>query len=547
MKYLLKGGAVADGETREVYRADVLTDGGSIAAIGEPEDDGGAVVLDCTGFIITAGFVDAHMHIESSMVLPAAFGAAVLPWGTTAVIADPHEIVNVAGSTGFEDFLSLSERAPIDVFTCVPSCVPATPLDTNGAGRFTAEAMRPFAGRRGVVGLGEVMDWGSVVRGDRDMMAKIMLFAGKTVDGHTAGMPDGLLNDYAAAGVRNDHECTDGEGLIKRYLAGLNVYIREGSAAHNAEALLRAVKEYGADTSRFALCTDDKHLADIAREGHISHIAAMARRLGFDIGDTARMASYNACRYYGLERRGNIRKDFIADIVVTDEDFGNIRYVIKDGRLVAENAKPLFDVNEYADKNHDFANTVKMKNFSAEDFVVPERLRGVVLGLVDGQILTERRNADDCRARKLNMLAVAERHGRNGNLSVCLLDGYGITDGAVACTVSHDSHNAVCAGDNGRDMAVALNRAAEIGGGYVASRGGEIAAEIPLPAYGLMSVESAAETARLTAAFEEKVYAMGVNRGIDAMMTLSFAALPVIPRLRLLDTGLYDVTEGRFI
>lgn len=547
MKYLLKGGIVADGERREAFRADVLTENGIIAESGDIDDRGDAVVLDCSGMVITAGFVDAHMHVESSMVLPSAFGAAVLPWGTTSVIADPHEIVNVAGAAGLDDFLNMTEKAPINVFASVPSCVPATPLDTNGAGRFTAEDMRPFAGRRGVVGLGEVMDWGSVVRRDGDMMAKIMLFAGKTADGHTAGMPDDLLPDYAAACIRNDHECTDGEGLIKRYLAGLNVYIREGSAAHNADVLLRAVKEYGADTSRFALCTDDKHLADIAREGHISHIAAMARQLGFGIGDTARMASYNACRYYGLERRGNIRPGYIADIVVTDENFSAIRYVLKDGELVAENAKPLFDVDKYIDKGRVFANTVKMRKFTAEDFVVPERLRGTALGLVDGQILTERRAAERCDRTRLNMLATAERHGKNGNLSVCLLDGYGIRNGAVASTVSHDSHNAVCAGDNGADMAVALNRAAETGGGYVAVSGGRVVAEIPLPAYGLMSVESAAETARLTAAFEEKVYAMGVNRGIDAMMTLSFAALPVIPRLRLLDTGLYDVEEGRFL
>ena len=546
MKILLQGGSVADGENMTVRRADVLAKDGKIEAVGEGLSSDGAEVLDCTGLIVTAGYTDAHVHVESGMVLPEAFGDAVLPFGTTAIIADPHEVVNVAGGEGLKVFLKECDRARIDIFVCLPSGVPATPLDTNGAGKFTAADMTPFLSHPRVVGLGEVMCFRDAAEGEPEMAAKIALFKGKTVDGHTSGMPESMLDAYVAAGVCNDHECASKESMFARYDRGMNIYIREGSAARNASDLLDGVKERGLDIGRFAFCTDDKHLATIAREGHISYIAALAREKGFGWGEIARMASYDPALYYGLSDRGNIREGMRADIVVTSDDARHVRYVLKDGDLVAKDHKLILKHTKSEDKPAVFENTVHLRNFSAEDFSVPERLKNVAIGLVDGQLLTELVHAGEGEDG-LDILATAERHGRNGNLSVCHLKGYGVKGGAVATSISHDSHNAVCAGDNGADMALALRRLKEIGGGYVIAVGGKIAAELPMPAFGLMATGGAEEVSRRIEEMERVAHAMGVNPGVDAFTTLSFVALPVIPRMRLLDTGLYDTEAGAFL
>ena len=546
MKILLQGGSVADGENMTVRRADVLVADGKIAAVGEGLSSDGAEVLDCTGLIVTPGYTDAHVHVESGMVLPEAFGDAVLPFGTTAIIADPHEVVNVAGGEGLKVFLKECDRARIDIFVCLPSGVPATPLDTNGAGKFTAADMTPFLSHPRVVGLGEVMCFRDAAEGEPEMAAKIALFKGKTVDGHTSGMPESMLDAYVAAGVCNDHECASKESMFARYDRGMNIYIREGSAARNASDLLDGVKERGLDIGRFAFCTDDKHLATIAREGHISYIAALAREKGFGWGEIARMASYDPALYYGLSDRGNIREGMRADIVVTSDDARHVRYVLKDGELVAKDHKLILKHTKSEDKPAVFENTVHLRNFSAEDFSVPERLKNVAIGLVDGQLLTELVHADEGEDG-LDILATAERHGRNGNLSVCHLKGYGVKGGAVATSISHDSHNAVCAGDNGADMALALRRLKEIGGGYVIAAGGKIAAELPMPAFGLMATGGAEEVSRRIEEMELVAHAMGVNPGVDVFTTLSFVALPVIPRMRLLDTGLYDTEAGAFL
>ena len=540
----LKGGKVADGATRKVFDADVLIEDGAIVAVGKT----GTVadeVYDCTGCIVTAGYADAHVHIESGMILPPAFGEAVLPHGTTLIIADPHEVVNVAGAKGLEEFLELAAASPADIRTVLPSSVPATPLDTNGAGKFLAEDMKPFLSRPDVVGLGEVMCYYDVAAGNPDIMDKIALFAGRTVDGHTAGMPDDLVEAYAAAGVRNNHECTTEEEMLRLYDAGMNIYIREGSAARNARALLKGVRRLGLDISRFAFCTDDKHLSTIAAEGHIDYIVRMALEEGFDFGEAAAMASYNPARFYGLKGKGRVAAGYDADIVVTDEKALSPRLVFKGGKLAAKDGKAVFNCAKLQDKHFVFENTVKMRQLSAKDFTVPEGLSGVAVGLVDGQLLTTKESVAD--GERPNLLATVERHGKNGNIAVCYLKNYGLQRGAVATSVSHDSHNVVCAGACAEDMAVACNRLRENGGGYVVAEGGKVVDELPLAAYGLMSTAGAEETADNIARLEKCAHALGVNPAIDPFITLSFTALPVIPRLRLLDTGLYDTETRSFI
>ncbi len=540
---LLKNGRVVDAEHRTVTPADVLIADGKIARVASSIDPAEADrVIDCAGRIVTAGFTDAHVHIESSMVLPRTFGKAVLPCGTTTVIADPHEVVNVAGAEGLRSFLDEAAQAPISVFTVVPSCVPATPFDTNGAGHFTADQMREFIDRPDVVGLGEVMSFNDVVAENPEMMAKLQLFKGRPIDGHTSGMDASLLDAYVAHGISNDHECYDAEGMRQRYDRGMNIYIREGSAAHNAEALLTCARQYNLDCSRLAFCTDDKHLSSIHDEGHISYIVRMALRMGFSWGETAQMASYNACRFYHLPDRGNIREGYVADIVVTDEACEHIYQVLKGGVPAEELLQ-----SESTQHVTQPMNTVKFRTLTAEDFQLPAAHQDVAIGLVEGQLLTNKISLQPDEWKSHNLLATVERYGKNGHVAVCPFVGYGIRGGAVATSVSHDSHNVICAGDNAVDMAVACNSLREIGGGYVIAAQGKVVDEFALPHYGLMSALDTDEAIQGIHRLEEDAHRLGVNPHIDPFITLSFAALPVIPTLRLLDTGLFDVLKGGFV
>lgn len=394
-----------------------------------------------------------------------------------------------------------------------------------------------------IVGLGEVMNFGDVVNRNQEIMDKITLFKGKTIDGHTAGMPEGMLDSYVSAGINNDHECYDEKGMLARYEKGMNIYIREGSAAHNAKALLTVVKNANLNTDKFAFCTDDMHLSTIAAVGHISNIVRIALNMGFSWVDVAKMSSLNPSKFYNLVGRGDIKEGNIADVVVIAEDASKVHYVYKNGKLVAREGE-LLEAGKANKVLEQYNNTVKFKDLTAADFALPENLRNVALGLVDGQLLTLRLELIGEEWKNLTRLATIERYGKNGNIAVCAMDGYGIKDGAVATSVSHDSHNVVCAGDNEEDMAIACNRLKEIGGGYVIASKGKIVGEVPLKAFGLMSVENAETTASLISNLEAEAHKLGVNPNIDPFTTLSFIALPVIPKLRLLDTGLYDTETG---
>ena len=541
---LLKGGLVVNGETGTEEQADVLIVGDRIKAVGKDLVADGALIVDCTGMVVLPGFVDSHVHIESSMVLPVAFGEAVLPFGTTAVIADPHEIVNVAGSEGVRFFLENAEQSPIDVYVSLPSSVPATLLDTNGAGEFLAKDMADFVNHPLVVSLGEVMNPFAVQEKDPQLMEKIALFKGKTIDGHLSGMPADVVKAYAELGIANDHECTNEEELLTRHKAGMNIYIREGSAARNADALLTAVRKHGLATSQLAFCTDDKHLSTIAQEGHISTIVRMALEMGFTWGEIAGMASYNPCRFYKLQDKGSIQENYLADIAVMSMDADTVKYVIKDGKLVAKDGKRLYECKKY-DSNA-FEKTVHYRTFTSEDFVVPTHLQDVAIRLLPGEVVTAVATSEEFGDAKMNMLATLERYGKNGNFSVAQCVGYGVTNGAVATSVSHDAHNVVCIGDNASDMALACNFLRDLGGGYVIASQGKVLGYFALPAYGLMSERNAEEAMTGIHELELLAFSMGVNPNIDPFITLSFVALPVIPGIRLLDTGLYNVLENKF-
>lgn len=276
-------------------------------------------------------------------------------------------------------------------------------------------------------------------------------------------------------------------------------------------------------------------------------IVAMARSMGFSWGEVARMASYNPCRFYQLKARGSVKEGYIADLVVTDDLCKRIACVIKDRKIVAKEMKLVSGQNKEREKRQEFANTVKFKNLVAQDFALPEKQRNIAIELVDGQLLTRKAHLAEGEWEKETLLATIERYGKNGNIAVCVLKGYGIKEGAIATSVSHDSHNVICAGDNANDMAIACNRLKKLGGGYVIASKGRIVGELPLPAYGLMASGDEITTMEAIRMLEQTAHNMGVNRNIDAFITLSFVALPVIPSLRLLDTGLYDMDMGKFV
>lgn len=547
-KLVLKNAQVVNVFTKQVEQADVAVEAGVIAGVGQYS---GEEEVDCTGLYLCPGFVDAHIHVESTMAVPYEFARAVAMSGTTTVVADPHEIVNVCGAPAVEWLLKASEALPVDIYWMMPSSVPATPFETNGA-PFTAQEMAPFAqmGPR-VAGLGEVMCYPDVVAGTGEIYGKLALFAHKHIDGHAPGLSGKALAAYAAAGIETEHECTSFAEAKEKLAAGLAILVREGSAAKNLTAIVEGLLKEGLPTDRFLFCTDDKHLDDIAREGHIRWNVHQAVQLGMPVVDAICMASYNAARVYGLKGVGAIAPGYRADIVLLDDwKQVHVHAVYKDGVPVEQKIAAARRVPAPAALTH----TMHFAPVTPQQLALPVQGKAHVIEMVPYQIVTRHavepvpsENGLFRPNKTYSKLCVIERHGRGGNIAVCPLKGYGITGGAIATSVAHDSHNIIAAGDNDGDIALAVNHLQKTGGGYALAAGGRILGALALPVGGLMSEAPWEQTRDETNAILKQAAKMGIPYHVDPFISLSFMALPVIPSLRLTDRGLFDVDTFAFV
>lgn len=532
--------------TGEIYQADVALQDGYIAGLG---CYAGEQELDLKGKYLCPGFLDAHMHLESAMVRPGELAKGLAARGTTGVIADPHEIANVKGLAGLKYILEATAELPLDVYLMLPSCVPATPFESAGA-RLLARDLAPLMGHPRVLGLGELMDFESVVSAGEEVIKKIDLCRGaeKLIDGHGPALTGKKLNAYLAAGVRTDHESVSPSEALEKLRLGAYLLLREGSAAKNLAALLPALTP--ASLSRCLFCTDDRHPKDTLTEGHIDNNIRVAIKNGLDAVTAIRMATINVANCYRLERLGGIAPGYAADLVV----LGNLEnvevlQVYKRGRLVAEKGRALFEAAPADERN--LRNSINFKELSLESFKLETGDNPVrIIGLLPNSILTkalispvEQKNGRYYTrdGEGLLKIAVIERHRATGNMGLGLVAGLGLKGGAIASTVAHDSHNIVVVGDRDEDMLMAVEKLREMEGGVVLVSGGEVKGRVGLPLAGLISDRPLEEVQKALGGVIASAHEMGVHDHFDPFMTLSFLALPVIPELKITDKGLFDV------
>jgi len=544
---VLKNAGIVDVFTEKLFTADIAVRDGYIAGVG---DYHGAREIDMTGKIIAPGFVDAHVHIESSMVAPSIFAKKVLPCGTTTVIADPHEIVNVAGLKGLEYILKDSEACKLNIYYVLPSCVPLNQYDNNGA-VFDVEQMKKICENPHIVGLGEVMNYEAVTACNQDLLEKIELLQPKTIDGHAPGLSGKKLQAYRIAGVDTDHECSDYEGALERLRAGFIVQIREGSAAKNLTRIISGALKDGISFDRFVFCTDDVHLADTAKHGHINHNVKMAIRLGLDPIRAIKLATLNPARVYGLKDIGAVAPGFRADLVVLNSlDELSIADVYKDGVSIHE--IEYHDVKtEAPDK---ITNSVHVPKLEKSCLELTAHGEFPVIGVIPGEIVTKKlmmrlpqENGIFTPKDDLLKIAVVQRHDGSGRIGLGVVKGFGLKNGAVASTVAHDAHNLIVIGDNDADMLAAIEELKACGGGYTIVRGGKAVNTLKLRIAGLFTDDQSADMIEQLRGMADCAHRMGVPENIDVFQNLSFLSLPVIPELRITDIGLFDVAENQFI
>ena len=543
---VLRNAKIVNVFTDRVEEGNIAITRGMIVGIGDYQ---GKEEIDLQGQYVTSGFIDAHLHLESTLVNPQVLISKAEAHGTTTFIVDPHEVANVAGPDGIDYLLSQTESLPAHVYVMIASCVPATPIDDNGY-RLTAIEMKKYLSNHRVLGLGEVMDCMSVINGDPYMNEKLELFDGKVKDGHAPNLTEEELAAYVMAGVTTDHEGTTYEYVMKERAIGMTCHIREGSAARNLEMIVKGIVENNTNTEGFCFCTDDKHIEDITREGDIDHNVRKAVSMGISPIAAIKMATIQPARCYGLRRTGAVAPGYDADLVVWDslKDF-NAQMVFYKGQLVDENQK----IRQAPCPAH-LMDTIHLGNIDPEDLKIRRTKEPVpVIGMIPGQILTERKDMVLPGGEffepdgKLDKIAVFERHKATGKTGVGAVLNFGLKGGAIASSVSHDSHNIIVIGDNDRDILLAVRELERARGGYTIIENGEVYDTLELPIMGLISDKSYSYVNRKLKKMIRHAHKMGVPDGFDPFITLSFMALPVIPEIRCTPRGMYSVTENCFL
>ena len=531
--------------SNEFLCGDIAVANGLIAGVGKYD---GKTEIDVSGKLVLPGFIDAHIHLESSMVTPAEFAKAVVAHGTTTVITDPHEITNVMGIDGVEYMIQASQNLPIDVHFMMPSCVPATEIDESGA-ELDCKDIDLYLDNKKVLGLAEMMNYVGVINGDRNVLSKIVTSQAhhKKIDGHAPELSGNDLNAYIAAGVYSDHECSTYENALEKQRKGQFIMIREGTAAHNLKALMPLLTQQYYSRCMFA--TDDKHPSDLLYGGHIDYIVKQALKNGADPIVALKTATHHAARYFLLNNKGAIASGYLADIVVVDnlEDF-NVETVFKCGKLVFDGevkdfSAPTVD-EKLAEKCFD---TFHLDSVTPSSFKVDGKLG--LIGLVGGELLTRNLGTADKIDVENDILKIAciERHKGTNHIGVGYVKGYSLKSGAVATSVAHDSHNIITVGCNDDDIAVAVNAIKDSKGGIAVVENGKIKALLELPIAGLMSDEPLTTVNEKLENAKSSAYELGADKSIDPFMTLSFLSLPVIPSLRITTKGVFDAENWKML
>lgn len=557
MKTLLKNGTVVNVFTGELIKENVLIEDDIIIGVGQYSDSDAEKIEDVSGKYICPGFIDGHIHIESTMLTPAELAKLCVPHGTTAIVADPHEIANVCGVEGISYMLEASNEIPLNVYFMLPSCVPATPFDEAGA-VLTAEDLKPLYNSPRVLGLGEMMNYPGVIFGNEDVMRKISDAneLGKNIDGHAPFVTGKTLDKYISARIGSDHECAQIEEAKEKIRKGQFVMIRQGTAARNLDDLISLFD--APYNHRCLLVTDDCHPADIMKEGHIDNIIRLAVKKGKSPITAIQMATIQAAQYFGLRYLGAVAPGYRADILVlNDLETVDVKDVYSRGVKVVNSKKMLDMKTPQVSENlrRTVLNSFHTENLTEKDFHIDEKSEKCrVIKLIPGQLVTEeliqdinwdKNNGIDLE-RDILKLAVIERHKNTGHKGLGFIKGIGLKKGAIASSVSHDSHNIIVIGTNEKDMVIAANHICSVGGNVVVADG-EIIAQMSLPIAGLMSEASGEEIAIENETVRKSVYELGVPENVEPFMNMAFVSLSVIPSLKMTTLGLVDVDKQELL
>ncbi len=551
---VIKNCKVVNVYSGEITEGDIAISDGYIAGVGAYE---GKEVVDAKGGFAVPGFIDSHIHIESSYLSPEELGRLLVPHGGTTIMADPHEIANVCGVDGLSYMVEAGKRTALDIQFELPSCVPATPFENAGA-VLDAREIEKLIPSNDFIGLGEFMNFPGVVGADEDVMDKILAAKkqGKWIDGHGSGLSGNALNAYVSAGILADHECGTVEEMKERLDRGMYILLREGSACHNLRTLLQGVTPE--NSRRCLLCSDDRQPKTMLHEGHLDNHLKICVEEGIDPITAIRMATLNAAECFGLNDRGAIAPGKRADIVLLNDlkDF-QVNRVWIEGQLVAEEGNYLPQIEKYDISS--VKGSVILKDFSKEKFKMHLKSKNVhVIGILPGGVVTEKLTAEiDLNEqgefvwnpeKDIVKVAVLERHHKTGNVACGFLKGYGIQAGAVALSIAHDSHNIIVVGVSDEEMEAAVNALVAQEGGIVLVKDGKVIENMPMPIAGLMSDQSGEWVDEKLTAIHEKAYSeLGISHDVEPVMTLCFMSLIVIPELKITDTGLFDVTSFSFI